>query len=123
MSGASALQAAHQVAPKVSHTGCPLYELSETLLPSTVVAVKSCAGLPTLGGAPLVGPDSSMAWRPDAAAVGRSIRQAPPMTMVAVTARTERVPSRLSRMRCCQPFGFVTVGSGLIGESSSRMLD
>src|SRR5450759_2621071 len=45
------------------------------------------------------------------------------MTMVAVTARTERVPSRLSRMRCCQLFAFVTFGSGLMGESSSRVLE
>jgi hypothetical protein len=40
------------------------------------------------------------------------------MTIVAVTPRTSRVPPRLSRIRCCQPFGFVTVGSGLMVESS-----
>src|SRR5665647_429598 len=72
MSGYSALHSAHQLAPKVSHTGCPLNELSDTFSPVTVVAVKSCAGLPTLGAAPLVGPDSSTAWIPDAAAAGRS---------------------------------------------------
>src|SRR5665647_2652833 len=42
MSGASATHAAHQLAPKVSHTGCPFSELRDTSLPSTVVPVKSC---------------------------------------------------------------------------------
>src|SRR5680860_599204 len=68
MSGASATHAAHQLAPKVSHTGCPLYELSDTFSPVTVVPVKSCAGLPIFGAAPPPGPDSSTAVVPDAAA-------------------------------------------------------
>ena len=74
MSGASALHAAHHVAPKVSHTACPLCALSETGLPSTVVAVKSCAGVPIFGGAPSVGPDREMACRPPAVFTGRLIR-------------------------------------------------
>jgi len=74
MSGASALQAAHQLAPKVSQTGCPLYSLSDTDLPSTVVAVKSCAGLPTFGAAPPPGPDNATWVMPGSAAAGRSTR-------------------------------------------------
>src|SRR5665811_1902318 len=44
------------------------------------------------------------------------------MTMAAVTARTSRVPSRLSRMRCCQVFGLPTVGIGLMVEELSIVL-
>src|SRR5665647_1690389 len=76
MSGASATHAAHQLAPKVSHTGCPFSELRDTSLPSTVVPVKSCAGLPIFGAAPPPGPDSSTAVVPDAAAVGHHCRRA-----------------------------------------------
>ena len=52
MSGASARQAEHQLAPKVSQTGCPRNEANEICLPSAVVAVKSWAGLPTTGAEP-----------------------------------------------------------------------
>src|SRR6185436_18653602 len=86
-SGASATQAAHQLAPKVSHTGCPLKELSETVLPSTVVAVKSCAGVPTFGAAPVPDPVRVTFWMPASAAEGRPTTYAPAMTMAAVTAR------------------------------------